>query len=128
MTISERMARQIDDLARLQEQMAGVHSQPTNVFTNPMEDQRAPLFTNEEWDEMDKERREMGMKPFDAFDMRAFYERKITSGELIVAKTTRNTIPKCDQWAQFACSVCEQEFSNEQGVRFCPGCGCKIIE
>ena len=58
--------------------------------------------------------------------VRDFYEAKITSGELMVVKTTSNI---GDRPPYFHCRECGSEALNgdEDVWNFCPNCGSKII-
>jgi len=59
-----------------------------------------------------------------AYEVRDFYESKITSGELHIVKTAR--FQRLHPCAGPTCVECDQRFDPD--YNFCPGCGAKIVE
>ena len=55
--------------------------------------------------------------------VRDFYESKITSGELRVVKTTRNSHE--NGWG---CEQCDRFLGSEVDYNLCPGCGAQIVK
>lgn len=99
-----------------------------------MKEERTPLLSDQKLNNMldwsgDSTKRQME-------NVRDFYEAKITRGELMVVKTTKNC-NSATGW--FTCLNCGATMANayysypphhsEHGGRidFCPGCGAKIV-
>ena len=96
------------------------------MMNTPKEEQRAPLLSDDEFKELlgddwiaaKGDRAESAGKK-----IRDFYESKITSGELRVVKTTRNSHE--NGWG---CDHCDRCLGSEVDYNFCPGCGAQIVK
>ena len=87
---------------------------------------RAPLLSDDEFKELlgddwiaaKGDRAESAGKK-----IRDWYEAKITSGELRVVKTTRNSHE--NGWG---CEQCDRFLGSEVDYNLCPGCGAQIVK
>jgi hypothetical protein len=86
-----------------------------------MSNERAPLLSDEDGARLYEGSGYIG----DGFNIaRDFYEAKITSGELMVAKTAT----KGNGASPWCCSECGLYLGRIDDPNFCPGCGAKIVE
>ena len=100
---------------------AGPHPSNPNVVKAQ---QREPLLSDDQITDMSSTAYDYTQSWLAMDKARAFYEAKITSGELMVVKTTvmdDHAGPKCRSCGY----VQDYMYVN---MKFCPGCGAKIIQ